>query len=89
MAACLAAAAFAEPCVLVFRASPYLPQPDNYAYRASIVAMTDRHFFALSGAQAHALADLQPRSVRSSGRIALFGRGWLAWIDLASSPAHR
>ena len=89
MAACLAAAAFAEPCVLVLRASPYLPQPDNYAYRASIVAMTDRHLFALSGAQAHALADLQPRSVRSSGRIAPLGRGWLAWIDLVGAPAPR
>jgi hypothetical protein len=54
--ACLAAAAFAVLCVLVLRASPYLPEPDDYAYRASIVAMTDGHFFTLSGAQAHALA---------------------------------
>jgi hypothetical protein len=54
--ACLAVAAFAVLCVLVLRASPYLPEPDDYAYRASIVAMTDGHFFTLSGAQAHALA---------------------------------
>jgi hypothetical protein len=54
--ACLAAAAFAVLCVLVLRATPYLPEPDDYAYRASIVAMTDGHFFTLSGAQAHALA---------------------------------
>jgi hypothetical protein len=53
---CLAAAAFAVLCVLVLRAAPYLPEPDDYAYRASIVAMTDGHFFTLSGAQAHALA---------------------------------
>lgn len=60
--ACLAAAAFAVLCVLVLRASPYLPEPDDYAYRASIVAMTDGHFFTLSGAQAHALAgQLAPR----------------------------
>ena len=55
-AVCLAAAAFAVLCVLVLRASPYLPEPDDYAYRASIVAMTDGHLFTLSGAQAHALA---------------------------------
>jgi len=54
--ACLAAAAFAVLCVLVLRASPYLTEPDDYAYRASIVAMTDGHFFTLSGEQAHALA---------------------------------
>ena len=52
----LAAAAFAVLCVLVLRAVPYLPEPDDYAYRASIVAMTGGHFFTLSGAQAHALA---------------------------------
>ena len=54
---CLAVAAFAVLCVLVLRAAPYLPEPDDYAYRASIVAMTDGHFFTLSGAQAHALAE--------------------------------
>ena len=47
--ACLAAAAFAVLCVLVLRAAPYLPEPDDNAYRASIVAMTDGHFFTLWG----------------------------------------
>ena len=56
-AACLAAAAFAVLCVLVLRASPYLVEPDDSAYRASIVAMTDGHLFTLSGAQAQALAE--------------------------------
>ena len=55
--ACLAAAAFAVLCVLVLRATPYLPEPDDNAYRASIVAMTDGHLFTLSWAQAHALAE--------------------------------
>ena len=54
--ACLAVAAFAVLCVLVLRAAPYLPEPDDYAYRASIVAMTDGHFFTLSGAQARPAA---------------------------------
>ena len=53
----LAVAAFAVLCLLVLRAVPYLPEPDDYAYRTSIVAMTDGHFFTLSGAQAQALAD--------------------------------
>jgi hypothetical protein len=55
--ACLAAAAFVVLCVLVLTASPYLAEPDDFAYQASIVAMTHGHFFTLSAAQAHALAD--------------------------------
>src|SRR5580698_11483033 len=54
---CLAAAAFLVLCVLVLRAVRYLPEPDDYAYRALVVAMTDGHLFTLSGAQAHALAE--------------------------------
>ena len=50
--ACLAVAAFSVLCIVVLRASPYLPEPDDYAYRASIVAMTDGHLFTLSEAQA-------------------------------------
>jgi len=53
----LTAAAFVVLCVLVLRASPYLAEPDDVAYRASIVAMTHGHFFTLSGAEAHALAE--------------------------------
>src|SRR5580693_6855816 len=34
----------------------YLPERDDYAYRALVVAMTDGHLFTLSGAQADALA---------------------------------
>ena len=53
----LAAAAFGVLSVLVMRASLYLPEPDDFACRASVVAMTHGHFFTLSGAQARALAD--------------------------------
>ena len=67
--ACLAAAAFAVLCALVLRASPYLPEPDDYAYRASIVAMTDGHFFTLTGAQA-------PRSP-SSWHLRWAATGWV------------
>jgi hypothetical protein len=54
--AALAVAAFAVLCVLVLRVTPRLVEPDDYAYRASIVAMTQGHFLTLSGAQAQALA---------------------------------
>ena len=46
--ACVAAAAFAVLCVLVLRASPYLPEPDDSAYRASIVAMSSISNLSLS-----------------------------------------
>jgi hypothetical protein len=52
----LAVAAFTVLCVLVLRVAPQLVEPDDYAYRASIVAMTEGHFTTLSGAQVDALA---------------------------------
>jgi len=78
--ACLAAAAFAVLCVLVLKAVPYLPEPDDSAYRASIVAMTDGHFFTLSGAQAHALA---VRLTPQLGRLGPGpGGGPIQWVQL-------
>ena len=52
----LAVVAFAALCVLVLRASPRLVEPDDYAYRASITAITDGHLLTLSAAQVHALS---------------------------------
>jgi hypothetical protein len=80
--ACLAVAAFAVLCVLVLRASPYLPEPDDYAYRASIVAMTHGHFFALTGAQAHALAVQLAPQVGGSRLIPGPGGGPVQWVRL-------
>jgi hypothetical protein len=81
-AACLAAASFAVLCVLVLRASPYLPEPDDYAYRASIVAMTDGHFFTLTAAQAHALA-VQLASQLGHTRLGPGpGGGLVQWVEL-------
>lgn len=79
---CLSAAAFAVLCVLVLRAVPYLPEPDDYAYRASIVAMTDGHFFALSGAQAHALAVQLAPQVGGSRLGPGPGGGPVQWVQL-------
>jgi hypothetical protein len=79
---CLAVAAFAVLCGLVLRASPYLPEPDDYAYRASIVAMTDGHFFTLAGAQAHALA-VQLSPVIGHNRLSPGpGGGPIQWVQL-------
>src|ERR1041384_5268347 len=52
----LAAAAFAALCVVVLSVAPQAAEPDDGAYRASIVAMTEGHFLALSTVQAEALA---------------------------------
>ena len=52
----LALAAFAALCILVLSVAPQTAEPDDGAYRASIVAMTEGHFLTLSTAQAEALA---------------------------------
>jgi hypothetical protein len=78
--ACLATVAFAVLCVLVLRASPYLPEPDDVAYRASIVAVTHGHFFTLSAAQAHALAE----QVAPQPGLVPPGGGPIQWVQLAS-----
>jgi hypothetical protein len=75
-----AAAAFVVLCVVVLRASPYLPEPDDVAYRASIVAMTHGHFFTLSGAQAQALA----QQVAPQPGLVPPGGGPIQWVQLAS-----
>src|SRR5438067_10087189 len=54
--AVLAVAAFAALCVVVLSVAPQSAEPDDGAYHASIVAMTEGHFLALSTAQAETLA---------------------------------
>jgi hypothetical protein len=54
--AALAAAAFAALCALVLSVAPQTAEPDDGAYRASIVAMTEGHFLTLSTTQAETLA---------------------------------
>jgi hypothetical protein len=54
--ATLAAAAFAVLCAVVLSVAPQSAEPDDGAYRASIVAMTEGHFLTLSTAQAETLA---------------------------------
>jgi hypothetical protein len=54
--ATLAAVAFAALCVVVLSVAPQFAEPDDGAYRASIVAMTEGHFLTLSTAQVETLA---------------------------------
>ena len=52
----LAATVFAALCVVVLSVAPKSAEPDDGAYRASIVAMTEGHFLTLSTTQAETLA---------------------------------
>ena len=52
----LAVAAFAALCVVILTTATFMPEPDDYAYQGSIVALTEGHFLSLSTAQANALA---------------------------------
>ena len=54
--AALAVAAFAALCLVVLSVAPQAAEPDDGAYRASIVAITEGHFLTLSTAQAETLA---------------------------------
>jgi hypothetical protein len=54
--AAFAVAAFAALSVVVLSVAPQSAEPDDGAYRASIVAMTEGHFLTLSTAQADTLA---------------------------------
>jgi len=54
--AALAVAAFAALCAVALSMAPQALEPDDGAYRASIVAMTEGHLLTLSSAQVDALA---------------------------------
>ncbi len=54
--AALAVAAFVVLCAVVLSVAPQAAEPDDGAYRASIVAITEGHFLTLSTAQAETLA---------------------------------
>jgi hypothetical protein len=56
----VALAAFAVLCVVVLSSASRLVEPDDYAYRASIVAITQGHFLTLSTAQVDRLAAQLP-----------------------------
>jgi hypothetical protein len=83
----LAVVAFGVLCVAVLSAAPRLVEPDDYAYRASIVAVTDGHFLTLSTAQVYALAAQLARSAGSGLRVRTgpgpFGGSIEQWVQLS------
>jgi hypothetical protein len=80
----LALGAFAVLCIAVLSAAPQLVEPDDFAYRASITALTDGDPLTLSTAQASALAAQLPGA--GGGRV-LAGPGPAGqitqWVQLA------
>ena len=83
----LAVAAFALLCIAVLSAAPQLVEPDDYAYRASTVALTDGYPGTLSTAQVSALAAQLTRSAGPS-RAVLTGPGPLGgsiiqWVEIS------
>src|SRR5215469_4640852 len=76
----LALAAFALLCIAVLAVAPQLVEPDDYAYRASIVALTDGHPLTLSTAQVSALAAQLNHAAGSGGAVSA-GPGPLGSIE--------
>jgi hypothetical protein len=94
VAAGAALGCFAVLCVMALSFTPRLVEPDDYAYRASIVAMTQGDFLTLSTAQADALAARLPGPAGPGGGgrvVGGQGAGTLAggpgvipqWVQLA------
>jgi hypothetical protein len=73
----LALAAFGVLCGMVLGFAPHLIEPDDYAYRASITAITHGHLLTLSSAQFQAL---QAELTRAGGGN---GPGIDQWVQLA------
>jgi hypothetical protein len=82
--AVLAVVAFAVLCAVVLSTAPQLAEPDDGAYRESIVAMTQGDFLTLSSAQVTALTE----QLRGSGGAGPGGAGGSVqfpsqWVELS------
>jgi hypothetical protein len=73
----LALAAFGLLCIMVLSFAPYLSEPDDYAYRASTMAITQGHLLSLSSAQ---FRQLQAQFASSDGWR---GPGIAQWVQLS------
>jgi hypothetical protein len=84
--AAIAVAAFVVLCVVILRTAPFMPEPDDYAYQGSIVAMTDGHFLTLSTttmtALEHQLANMGSAVPRPQGFAGL--PAVPQWVQLAN-----
>jgi hypothetical protein len=77
----VALAAFAVLCAVVLSSASRLVEPDDYAYRASIVAITQGHFLTLSTAQAKSLAAQLPGGPAGRPVPAVFIPQWVRLSD--------
>jgi hypothetical protein len=80
----LAAVAFAVLCLAVLSFAPQLVEPDDYAYQASIVGITQGHWLTLSTAQAYSLSQ-HLLNVTSQGHAVVRAGppGPIQWVQLA------
>src|ERR1700691_4205284 len=85
-----ALAAFAVLCIAWLSCAPRLVEPDDYAYRASIVGITEGHLLTLSTAQVGALAGKLPGPGGPGGPGGLgglgaggTGGGVVQWVQLS------
>ena len=81
----LAVAAFALLCLAVLIFAPQLVEPDDFAYQASIVGITDGHWLTLSSTQAFALSDHLLRAASQGQSVVRIGSaGPIQWVQLAN-----
>ena len=81
----LAAVAFAVLCLAVLSFAPQLVEPDDFAYQASIVGITEGHWLTLSTAQAFALSDHLLRAASQGQSVVRVGSaGPIQWVQLAN-----
>jgi hypothetical protein len=80
-----ALAAFTVLCIVVLKSAsvPNLVEPDDFAYRTSIVAMTDGHLLTLSTAQVHAVSAQLALSPDGAGTLGPGGPPE-QWVQLSS-----
>jgi hypothetical protein len=76
-----AVAAFAALCAIALSFAPRLVEPDDHAYQASIVGITQGHWLSLSTAQADALGR-QLSSPGSGGQSPTGASALVQWVQL-------
>jgi len=80
-----ALAAFAALCAIALSFAPRLVEPDDHAYQASIVAITQGHWLTLSTAQADALGEQLGSSLAPPGQLGTGGAAppaIIQWVQL-------
>jgi hypothetical protein len=81
----LAFVAFALLCLAVLIFAPQLIEPDDFAYQASIVGITEGHWLTLSTTQAFALSDHLLRAASQGQSVVRIGpAGPVQWVQLAN-----